>query len=230
MTLPSQSDNGGYDPLRDQMSLTTTRTNACPLSARAWPSTVRSHGRGAVLLGQGDTMRSKASLLVSTVALLGAALLVPAVALAGTTAGAATTTATVTYAYTGTSTTSCTADGLTCTTSMTGTASTCTGSGCLTAPTSGDASLTLQWPPAPICPGGGSRQWPPSPIHVAWSDTTTTDASVSGQLKGHRLTLTGTVSAGTFAGQTVTIPVTFVHPPNPCKLTSSTFTGSLAFG
>jgi hypothetical protein len=229
MTLPSQSDNGGYDPLRDQMSLTTTRTNACPLSVRARPTTVRSHGRGAVLLGQGDTMRRKCSLLVSTVALLGAALLVPAVALAATTAGAATSTATVTYAYTGTSSTTCTVDGGICTTSMAGTASTCTGSGCPTAPASGDVSLNLQYPPSP-CKGGGSKQHPPSPIHVAWSDTTTSDATVSGHLTGHRLTLTGTVSTGTFAGQTVTIPVTFVHPPSPCKLTSSPFTGSLAFG
>ena len=175
-------------------------------------------------------MRSKCLHLVSTVALLGAALFVPAVALAATTAGADTSTATVTYAYSGTSTTFCTADGLTCTTSMTGTASTCTGSGCVTAPTSGDVSLNVQWPAGPVCPGGGSRQWPPSPIHADWSDTTTSDASVSGQLKGHRLTLTGTVSSGTFVGQTVTIPVTFKFPPNPCKLSSSTFTGSLAFG
>jgi hypothetical protein len=44
------------------------------------------------------------------------------------------------------------------------------------------------------------------------------------------LTLTGTVSSGTFAGQTVTVPVTFNHPPSPCKLGSSAFTGSIAFG
>jgi hypothetical protein len=81
--------------------------------------------------------------------------------------------------------------------------------------------------------GGGSRQWPPTPVHVAWSDTTTTDATVSGHLSGHRLTLTGTVSSGTFVGQAVTVPVTFKYPPNPCKLalsSSSSFTGSLAFG
>lgn len=174
-------------------------------------------------------MRRKCSLLLSTIALVATALLVPVLAFTATTAGAATSTATVTYAYSGSSTTSCTADGLTCTTSVSGSAGTCSGSGCLTAPTSGEVSLTVQYPPSP-CKGGGSRQFPPAPIHAAWSDSTTSDASVSGQVTGHRLTLTGTVSSGTFAGQTVTVPITFQFPPNPCKLSSSTFTGSLAFG
>src|SRR5437016_4564693 len=117
-------------------------------------------------------MRSRCSLFVSAVGLVGAALLAPGVVFAQTVAEAAASSATVTYAYSGTSSTTCTVDGGICTTSVSGTASTCAGSGCVTAPSSGDVSLNFQYPSDP-CRGGGSKQFPSDPFHVAWSDSTT---------------------------------------------------------
>jgi hypothetical protein len=100
-------------------------------------------------------------------------------------------------------------------------------SNCTGHPASGTFTMNLR---------GGAPFWPPSPcvskrvtgsLDVAWSDATTTTASISGRTAdGQKLHLSGTITGGT-AFPPGPMRGFVSYPPSPCN--PGSFTGSFTF-